>query len=583
MRRLFGLVTLTLALSLPLAGQSGAGQAPGQPVPGMPGTGQRTPPRGAQPPRSPDEALKGTAVLRGLVVAADSGAPIRRARVAARAAEGSASGSALTNDEGRFEIKELPAGRFAISASKSGYVTLSYGQRRPNQPGTPVELADGQVIERLQLALPRGGVITGRVFDDVGDPMAGVDVAALQYRFAAGGRMLARAGDGGADRTDDQGSFRLYGLPPGEYIVSGASRQGTVILSNVASNEADGYPTTYYPGTPNAAEAARVTVRTGQETGGVNFALALTRMARVAGRAVNAQGQPLARGMLMLLPADQLFMSVANVGNSMLRPDGTFQFNSVAPGRYELSIRPMGPSTPDSEFASIPVTVGTDDIDNLLVVTAVGARATGTIVTDEGTLPPFRSALVQIFATPTTFDRRFAGGGPAAIRDDFTFELSGLSGRSLVRAGVEGSGWYLKAILHDGQDVTDTGLDFTPGATVDGLQVVLTQKVTELSGAVLDDRGRAVLDADVVVFAANPDRWTFQSRHVRTARPDQQGRYSIKNLPPGDDYLVVAVRDLEAGEFADPGFLQSVRDLGVRVTLGEGEMKVQDVRVVPRP
>ena len=64
-------------------------------------------------------------------------------------------------------------------------------------------------------------------------------------------------------------------------------------------------------------------------------------------------------------------------------------------------------------------------------------------------------------------------------------------------------GWYLKAVLFDGEDVTDRGMEFTPGRAYEGLQIVLTRKTTDLSGLVTDDRNKPVLDATVVIFPAD--------------------------------------------------------------------------------
>ncbi|MFP5380377.1 MAG: carboxypeptidase regulatory-like domain-containing protein, partial [Vicinamibacteria bacterium] len=176
---------------------------PGSPAPGVPG-GQATPARAGA--ARADAPATGTAVLRGYVVAADTGEPVRRAIVRAMAAN--AGGSMTSTDaEGRFEFRDLPAGRYMLSASKGGYVGVQYGQRRPNQSGTPLDLRDGEVIEKIAIALPPGSVITGRVFDDFGDPVSGVMVSAMRYRSMGGRRQLGPAGGEGAmSRTDDQGN-----------------------------------------------------------------------------------------------------------------------------------------------------------------------------------------------------------------------------------------------------------------------------------------------------------------------------------------------------------------------------------------
>lgn len=92
-----------------------------------------------------------------------------------------------------------------------------------------------------------------------------------------------------------------------------------------------------------------------------------------------------------------------------------------------------------------------------------------------------------------------------------------------------------------------------------------------------DDRNRPVLDATVVVFPANRELWTFQSRHLRTARPDINGRDNIKSRPPSDDYLIIVVQNLESGQGADPEFLTRAREEARPVSLNEGETKAVDV------
>ncbi|HEX6214930.1 MAG TPA: carboxypeptidase-like regulatory domain-containing protein, partial [Vicinamibacterales bacterium] len=116
------------------------------------------------------------------------------------------------------------------------------------------------------------------------------------------------------------------------------------------------------------------------------------------------------------------------------------------------------------------------------------------------------------------------------------------------------------------------------GRTYEGIQIVFSQKTTDLAGAVTDDRNRPVLDATVIVFPANRERWTFQSRYVRTMRPDTNGRFSIKNLPP-EDYLIIAVQNLEPGQASDPEFLTRAREEARPFSLVEGETKAVDIRL----
>jgi len=585
--RPIGVLASAFVMSLPLQ-LSAQAPTPGQPTPGQttapgqPTAPQRMPARPLRPGEAPP---KGTGVLKGSVTAAGTGAPVRRAQVRAMSMEGRGGGVTSTDAEGRFEIKELPAGRYMLTANKGGFVMGSYGQRRPGDQGTPIDLLEGQTAEKLTFLLSRGGVIAGTVVDDGGEPVSGTQVSAMRFQFVGGQRRLTPGGsEGGNDRTDDKGAFRLYGLPPGEYFVSASNRNNQMVMPGVTNTEADGFAPTYYPGTPNLGEATRVTLKAGQEMAGANFALVVARMARIRGRVTNSRGEPSASSMLMLTPADPLMgMNFGmNMSNAMVAGDGTFQFANISPGRYNLQVRPNGMPGPNTEFAVMPVTVGNEDIDNLFVSTSVGATVKGVVLTDDGSAPPFRPEQVQIFAQPAEMAVNIMGGGPTKVNDDYSFEMTGLSDRRLIRSSVGAGqpiGWYLKAVMFDGEDVTDRGVEFAPGRSYEGLQILFSQKTTDLSGLVTDDRGGAVLDATVIVFPANRDLWSYQTRYVRTLRPDTSGRYNVKSMPPNDDYLIIAVQNLESGQGSDPDFLNRAREEGKSFSLTEGETKAVDIKL----
>jgi hypothetical protein len=162
--------------------------------------------------------------------------------------------------------------------------------------------------------------------------------------------------------------------------------------------------------------------------------------------------------------------------------------------------------------------------------------------------------------------------------------MTGLFNRRFIRPSFAepNQEWSVKGVYWHDQDISDTPLEFTPGQNIDGLEVVFTKKVTELTGLVRDDKGQPALDSSVVIFPGDSSRWTYQSRYLRAARVDQDGRFRIR-LPPHDDYRIVAVRELEEGRSADPEFLESVRNLASRVSLREGQTAVQDLKVTRTP
>lgn len=548
----------------------------------FPAGGGQGPLRGqarATPARA--DAPRGTAIIRGQILAADNGTPIRRAQVRVSSPDARESRLAATDAQGRFEIKELPAGRFTVTASKGGFVSLQYGQRRPSESGTPIELGDGQTIDKLLIALPRGSVLGGRITDEFGEPVANASVIAMRYSYAAGGRRLTAApGSNSRDTTDDQGHFRLFGLPPGEYFVSATLRTGGTEAAD-PTGETSGYAATYYPGTPNIAEAARVTLAVSQENTNVSFSLIATRLVRLSGTVLSSDGTPASGASVILMPGGTAGGRgvLMQQGGNGARTDrtGAFQMNNVAPGRYQVQARAGGRG--EGELARMDLVVGADDITGLTLLAAPGAVVTGSVASDTGEPFDFRPQQLQVAARPFNLDVPGIGGGGAARVDaDWSFELRNLTDTRLFRVNAP-QGWVLKSVNLNGQDITDTPMEFPPGQAVAGVQVVLTKKVSELSGAVTDADGKPLLDATVVVFPADEKLWAFQSRFIRAARPDQQGTYRMSGLPPAADYLIVALQGLEDGQAGDADFLATVKELATRFTLGEGETKAVDVKL----
>src|SRR3954463_3010870 len=150
------------------------------------------------------QAKTGTGRLRGRVVAGDTGAIVRRAQVRISGPD-IGTKTALTDTQGRYEFRDLPAGRFTVSVSKSGFVTMQYGQNRPYEPGRPIELTDAQKMDKADISLPRGSVLAGRVADEFGEAVADADVTAMRLQYQNGRRRLTPTGRNAT--TNDLGQF----------------------------------------------------------------------------------------------------------------------------------------------------------------------------------------------------------------------------------------------------------------------------------------------------------------------------------------------------------------------------------------
>lgn len=535
---------------------------------------QVTPPRATSP-----AAAKGTAVLSGTVVAADTGAPIRRVQVRAMTLDGQDNQVALTDEQGRFELRELGGGRYTVFASRAGFMNVQYGQRRPNERGAPVDVAPGQRLDKLTIALPRGGVVAGRVMDEFGEPLAEVQVQVLRSSFMGGSRRMMPAGRG--DNTDDQGAFRIYGLQPGEYVVSATLRHESsmgMTLKPGAGPE-QGYAPTYYPGTPVMADAQRVSVGVGQEVTGVAFGLTPTRVSRISGRVVGGT-RGSAQEFVSLMPEDPVAGFFGSTSGGPVQPDGTFEIGGVPPGRYILRTQPRGPGDGESLVGMMRVTVAGADLAGIVLTLQRPGTLRG-VFEFEGGIPagvqPTQVRMQPMPADPAS--PRFVMTGPPPLTSvDFTFAMQGLMGPVLVRASAP-SGWYLHSVVHNGEDITDTPLPMGPGVDVRDVRVRLTQTVTTVSGTVRDERGQLVLDATVLVFPADDTKWGFPSRFIRSTRPDTQGRFEVRTLPTFANYRIIAVQGVEDGQVYDPDFLAGLRDRAERLSLSDGETKALDLRL----
>jgi len=541
-------------------GFRGAGAAQGRGAQGGFGRG-----RGAQ--------VQGTSVIRGLVTAGDTNSPLRRAQVTAISTDTRSTRAATTDGNGRFELTNLPAGRWTVTASKGGFVAQQYGQRRSFESVDPIDLGDGARFT-ANFTLARGGVITGRIADEFGDAVTGARVEVLRAQIVQGRRRLTPVSV--TSQTDDTGAFRVFGLAPGEYYV--AAR-----LQAAPFDGGDGpvsFASTYFPGTATIADAQRVKTEASAEQSGINFTLLPVRAMRVSGTVVDANGAPV-QAVLNLTSTAQAEGPFGVRTNSRSQDDGTFMFPNVAPGEYLLDVMTArggsGPSSLPAEIASMPIVVGNEDLSGVSVVTSKGGAIKGTIVSDNGTRPALTQIQVQV--QPVNGGPR-GPGGPASVSNTGTFEVTGLAGSYIVRVDRIPDGWALKSIVVGGKDVSDAVIDVR-GSDQLVARVVVTDRVTELTGSVRSGAQTAT-SANVVVFPEDPAQWAFPARRVRSTRIDKTGLFRVRGLPSGQSYLVVAVDYLEQGEFQDPEFLMRMKARATSVTLGEGETKNLELALVER-
>ena len=540
----------------------------------------------AAPPAPPRPDLTGTGRIAGTVTDATSGKPVKSAELLLLPAAGQ--GQRLTNwtrtdAQGRFEYKGLTAQRYTLRFQAQRFVTLEYGQKRPGESGTQIQLRDGEDY-RADMKLPRAAAIEGTLLDEFGEPAPSVLVQVAQKQYVAGRHRLMPIGSRiPTAPTDDRGHYRVSNIPPGEYYIAALSGAYT------EASEVGGFAPTYYPGTTDSGGATAVTVAFGADTTGTTFPLAPTKTLTVRGTMVDSTGKPVTgRGTLWLATPDRLKRMDFNLARGVTAPDGTFVLRNVPQGQYTL--QGFAPPPPDyrgpfnlsaMEFGSQPLTVGDADLDGVALKTSPGATLRGKVVLDENAGPPLLANQVSVSAIPIEFDSSPVGGGPppSTMNEDMTFEVRRLNGTRRIVVDTRAPNLALKKIVLNDRDVTDTPVDFSKD--VDGVQVVLTSKVSRVGGGVSDDKG-PVADFAVIVFPSDPTKWIDRSRYVAVARPTQEGRFTLAGLPP-EDYLAVALPSVTGTEYMDPDFLQQLRVQATSFTLMEGDTKTLELKLKKRP
>ena len=612
MARVLSVSTLLLILAVAVGAQQTA-------------TGQR--PQGIQPPAGTQQPARDTPAqpkdavptpagrITGQVIAGDNGRPVKRARVFVTAAELPGGRGVLTDDQGVFDITELPAGRYTLTVSKSGFVALSYGQRRPLQAGTPLQLGDGQQIKGIQFQLPRGSVIGGRVLDEDGEAMPGVMVRVMRYQYLQGERRLMPAGGG---QTDDKGQYRVWGLMPGDYYVNAVARGGAVgpvpfgpfggpggggaggggrggfggfagrggrggAGAGPAGNdqESTNYAPTYYPGVPSVNEAKPISVGLSAEVLDINFNMQLVRVARIGGHVLNPDATPVTSGNINLTidAAAGRGTQIGMTYGGRIQWDGAFTINNVPPGRYLLRARGDDGEIP--QFASQGLSVNGQDLPDLTVILASGATISGTV--SLAGAPGSTPDMAQFRIIAPAVDQSDVGPQPnARVGKDGAFELAGVpAGSHLIRSAGNARGFILKSVTINGRDVTDTPMPLRSGETLENVTVTFTDQQNEINGIVTNEQGTPVPDYTVLAFSTDSSLWRPQSRQIMTARPDQTGKYRIRGLPRGEYYLA-AVDPAEQGEWFEPAYLDEHRVGAARVTLSDGDTKTQDFKIAQR-
>lgn len=547
-----------------------------------------------------------TAVIAGSVTAADTGQPLRKAQVRVVSHTPPRTVTSTTDSEGRFTVS-VPAGEYTVSATKAGYVDMVFGARRTGAAtGTPIRVSDGQKVETVGVKLPRGGVISGTITDEFGDPSMGTAVRPMRFVYSNGQRYAALIAQ--QDITDDRGTYRLSGLPPGEYIVTAvpndvvsqaAARQvelrarlNTVVAAEKAKGndwpigmrrdaldvlnqpiDMRGYIPVHYPGSVLASGAAPVRVGVSEDVAGIDIRLQVVHTANVTGTISWAEGKVPAGARVQLMDPQFAMPTIGSWWVSA-NADGKFTFYGVAPGRY-LVRNHMGVAGVDLHgTAEIHVDPnGRNDVELRL---QRGQTVSGTIA-PEGAPVALAKLRVVLYPVVQPADPEL-GVERVAVDAAGRFTMTGIT-PARYRFSIENlpAGWTLGSAVFGDRDAADLLLEVESGRNLAGGVLKLTSRTAEIAGAVTGATGQPIVNAVVLVFPEQRQLWVAQSRRIQAVPLAADGRFIARGLPAGD--YRIALADPEPGQMFDQEFLAQLSATAVPVSLGEGEKKAQDLRV----
>jgi hypothetical protein len=554
--------------------------------------------------------LIGTASVSGTVVLDDeTRPPMRRATVTLNRQGLEDIRTATTDDSGRYAFSGVPAGTYILYAGRGGHLTISHGAAKAGMAGQAIVLRDGQSLTLPPVAVPKGGVIAGRVVDRLGHPAPNLGIQAVQFvTFNGERRRRTISGGAGSAVTDQHGDYRMYGLQPGSYVVfatPASGVRGTEMIDTtpeevVWAQRGEGqaphpaapvmYVPTLFPGVTDSAAAVAVELGKGDQRIDTNFTLQFVAVGMIRGTVTGPDGAPMAGVRVARQSSQSSPLLPTEMPSAATDANGRFTMMNVAPGTYVVTALGMpasprvvdvGPANPSgSKPGSIPmvgqdtVSVASGSAPELSIRLQPAPAVSGAVVATGDAKA--EGARVTLVAAASGAAVRSAS---ASIDASNRFRLEGvLPGSYRLTISALPRGTRLLSAMMGEVDVLDVPFDVTLGGAPPAVAVTVTDVPTSLSGRLIDAAGAPVSSLYVMAFSTTPSHWSPGSRRIVSLRAGADGSFLFDTLPPGE-YFVCALTELDPALQSEPTFLQELIPASIRIKLADGQAIRQDLRV----
>jgi hypothetical protein len=520
--------------------------------------------------------------IEGVIVRMESSEPVAGAQVTLSLMNvSSASFPAITTEpDGKFAFKNLPAGMYRIRVTARGFVNQQYGQ------GRPLFLGADQVIRDATVRMTPTGTVSGRVFDEQGQPATGAPVHLLRVAYSPQGKNIVVVGK---TTVDDRADYRLFAMPPGQYYLVAGTPPGPLPGGQQSPSR---YSMVYYPAESDLERALPVEVKPGEETPFDMQVRRQTTTYRVRGRVIDSTGLGLPRNLRVRLVYRNLGSLDApgtfGVGPGYDAATQTFELHNVPPGEYVVQaqlpqdrtfVEAAGPGAQATRpFAHARIRVTDADIEDVVLNVNQGVSVSGQFVVEGQSLLALTN-LPQLSLTFDSADLALTEASPQALSAtaDGAFQVVGLR-ETTYRVQLRGAppaGLYLHSIRYNGEDILTQPLRFT-SSNSGAFEIVFRSGPGQIEGEVRN--AAAQLEAGIQVALLPNER--ARAIDYRLAMTDQTGQFRMTGVAPGD-YKLFCWEVFDDASVLNPKRLEQYERLGLAIRVTESSNQSVDMRVIP--